>query len=514
MQVHYRPPGPVAKAFIQDQSFFSGIQGPVGSGKSSAACMKIIKCATEMPACRDGIRRSKWAVIRNTYPELKTTTIKTWLEWFPEEHFGRFLWTPPYTHVVKFADVELEVVFIALETEDDVGKLLSLDLTGGWINEARELPKGILDALTLRLGRYPPTREVDEFWYGLIADTNAPPDDHWWAVMSGQAPPPEHYSETEKAQLVKPDDWTFYSQPGAAIELKDQSGRNTGWKLNPEAENLTALPRDYYKHAMTGKDSDYIRVFIGNQIGSARGGKPVYGNFSRQLHVAVHSRQPDPKLPILLGIDFGLTPAVTFAQRYADQRFYLFDEYTSTDVGLVSLARVIKDKLAYWQRMTGESFEYRAWGDPAGDARSPHDEHTRTSYQILASHGVIARPAPSNDPVLRIEAVDSLLTTLIDGQTMVLIDPRCRVMIRGFEEGYHYKKKKGLAEQGTLDKPEKNQYSHPHDSFQYLVLGEGVGTELKRRQKNAQPVTNARKPWNPYDRQWAPGGRAPRLRNP
>jgi hypothetical protein len=504
----------VAREFMLDDAFFTGIQGPVGSGKSSAACMKIMKAATEMPKNRAGIRRSKWAVVRNTYPELKTTTIETWLEWFPEQHFGRFIWTPPFTHVIRFADVELEVVFLALDTEADVGKLLSLDLTGAWINEAREIPKGILDAATLRLGRFPPRREVDTFWYGLIADTNAPPDDHWFAIMSGQSPVPEHFTDNERAQMVKPDDWNFYLQPGAAIETRDSAGRTTGWELNPKAENLDHLPKNYYKNAMTGKTNEYIRVFIGNKVGSARAGQPVYGNFSAQLHVASADMAPDPRLPILLGFDFGLTPAFVMAQRYTDLSWLVFDEFTSRDVGFRELARHAKDRLGYWSRMAGTEFEYRAWGDPAGDARSPYDDQKRTAFQLLEANGLIVKPAPSNDPVLRIEAVDSLLTTLIDGHPLLTLSPRTRVLIRGFEEGYQYKKKRGMESVGTEDKPDKNQYSHPHDALQYLVMGEGVGRDLKRRQRiNHQGQYNARTSWNPYDRQTGLANRPPRLRS-
>lgn len=515
MELHYRPPGPVARAFLKDDSFFTGIQGPVGSGKSSAACMKIMKAATEIPPGPDGIRRSRWAVIRNTYPELKTTTIETWLEWFPEKHFGRFIWTPPFTHALRFADVEMDVLFLALDSDQDIGKLLSLDLTGAWINEAREIPKAVLDATTLRLGRYPPRRDVDTFWYGVIADTNAPAEDHWFAIMSGQSPVPEHFSELEAAQMVKPEDWSFHIQPGAVIEQRDKAGRTSGWTINDKAENLDALPKHYYKQAMTGKDSDYIRVFIGNRIGSARGGKPVYHNFSNQIHVGNDDLMPDPRLPIIMGIDFGLTPAVIFAQRYVDGSFFVFDELTSRDMGLVQLATQARDRLVKWERLAGGEFAYRAWGDPAGDARAASDEFTRNSFQILASHGISARPAHTNDPVMRIEAVDYLLTSLLDGRPLITVAPRCRVLIRGFEEGYRYKKKpnsQAMVGTETTDKPDKNQFSHPHDALQYLVLGEGVGKELKRRQRiNSQPVV-ARKPWNPYDRQIGARDRTPRLR--
>lgn len=513
MQIRYRPPGPVGRAFMLDDAFFTGIQGPVGSGKSSAACMKIMKMATEMPADRGGKRRSRWAVIRNTYPELKTTTIETWLEWFPEKHFGKFIWTPPYTHAIRFGDVELDVLFLALDKEADMGKLLSLDLTGAWVNEAREIPKGIVDAATLRLGRFPPRRDVPDFWYGLIADTNAPPDDHWWAIMSGQAPVPEHFTESDAAQMIKPDDWHFHLQPGGMIEEKNQAGKTIGWKPNPEAENLENLPENYYKNAVTGKTNEYIRVFIGNKIGSARAGQPVYKNFSREVHVSTADYAPDPRLPILIGMDFGLTPAFVMGQRHIDLSWAVFEEFTSRDVGFKELAERCLSRLHYWSALVGEEFQYRAWGDPAGDARSPYDAEKRTAFQLLEAYGLSVRPAPSNDPVLRIEAVDHLLTALIDGRPMIQLSPRCQVLNRGFEEGYRYKIKRDVTSIGTDEKPEKNQYSHPHDALQYMVLGEGVGRDLKRARKigSGAPV-NARGRWNPYDRALGVAPRPPRLR--
>jgi pantothenate kinase-related protein Tda10 len=39
MNLDYKPPGPVAKAFMKDRSFVRGLRGPVGSGKSVASCM-------------------------------------------------------------------------------------------------------------------------------------------------------------------------------------------------------------------------------------------------------------------------------------------------------------------------------------------------------------------------------------------------------------------------------------------------------------------------------------------
>jgi hypothetical protein len=51
--------------------------------------------------------------------------------------------------------VHIEWLFRALDRPNDVKKLLSLELTGGWINECREMPRSVVDMLQGRVGRYP-----------------------------------------------------------------------------------------------------------------------------------------------------------------------------------------------------------------------------------------------------------------------------------------------------------------------------------------------------------------------
>jgi hypothetical protein len=59
----YKPAGAVAKAFMMDDSFFRGIMGPFGSGKSTVCIMEILRRASLQQPGKDGIRRSRWAVI-------------------------------------------------------------------------------------------------------------------------------------------------------------------------------------------------------------------------------------------------------------------------------------------------------------------------------------------------------------------------------------------------------------------------------------------------------------------
>ena len=76
-------PTDTADAFHKDKSLIRALLGPVGCGKSVACCMEIFRIMMNQEPGRDGFRRTKAVCIRNTYPELVTTTIKTWKMLFP-----------------------------------------------------------------------------------------------------------------------------------------------------------------------------------------------------------------------------------------------------------------------------------------------------------------------------------------------------------------------------------------------------------------------------------------------
>jgi len=120
---------PTVSRFMRSNAPVRGIIGPVGSGKSTGCCWEVFRHAQEQTPGPDGKRRSRWAVIRNTYRELADTTVKTWLSWFPESLVGQFN-RADMTHVVRAGDVEAEVLFRALDRPQDISKLLSLELTG------------------------------------------------------------------------------------------------------------------------------------------------------------------------------------------------------------------------------------------------------------------------------------------------------------------------------------------------------------------------------------------------
>ncbi len=476
---------------MKDSNFFRGIRGPVGSGKSVACCVEVFRRSLEQKKNDQGIRKSRWAIIRNTNPQLRTTTIKTWLDWFPEDVWGKFHWSVPYTHHIQQDELDIEVLFLALDRPEDVKKLLSLELTGIWINEAREVPKSIIDACTMRVGRYPSMREGGASWSGVIADTNAPEEDHWWAIMAGEVPIPDYIPREQAQMLIKPDNWSFYVQPSAMKEKLDEKGDVDSYEVNKSAENISNILETYYPNLIRGKTKSWIDVYVMNKLGSIQEGKPVYPQFVSETHIAEEEIPIAVGVPLYIGVDFGLTPAAVFGQKVRG-RWLLQSEIVAIDMGIVRFAELLRQEIA--TRFSG--LDVNIIGDPAGDFRAQTDEST--PFQILRGAGLRAIPAPSNSVDLRLESVASQLTKMSDGQPAFLIDRRCPTLIKGFQGGYCYRRMQVSGERYD-DKPEKNMYSHIHDALQYLMLGAGEGRQLIAGQ---QPLSsfNAKKDYDVFKR--------------
>tara|TARA_R110001599_G_scaffold97259_1_gene251055 strand:- start:377 stop:1507 length:1131 start_codon:yes stop_codon:yes gene_type:complete len=365
IEFKYKPDGQVLKDFMRDDTFFRGIRGPVGSGKSVSCCVEVFRRSIMQKPNKDGVRRSRWAIIRNTNPQLRTTTIKTWLDWFPEEEWGKFMWSVPFTHHIKKADLDMEVLFLALDRPEDVKKLLSLELTGIWINEAREIPKSIIDACTMRVGRFPSMREGGPSWSGVIADTNAPEEDHWWPIMSGEVPIPDHIPIEQARMLVKPDNWSFYSQPPAMEEKLTDEGSIDNYLESNKAENKKNMLKTYYPNLVKGKTKSWIDVYVMNRLGTIQEGKPVYPHFVTETHVATEEIPIAVGVPLYIGVDFGLTPAAVFGQKVRG-RWLIQSEIVAIDMGIVRFSELLRQEIA----TRFSDLEVLIYGDPAGDFRA------------------------------------------------------------------------------------------------------------------------------------------------
>ena len=251
------PDGKTLTDFILDRSPVSIIQGPVGSGTSTACCHKMWMISNEQKADLQGYRKSRWVIVRNTFDQLKQTTLKTWKYWFVEKAMGTFgdvkMSNPP-EHFIEWdrpdgTRVKAEFIFLSLDKEEDVAKLLSMECTGVWFNEAQFSDKAIFDAAHSRAmqGRYPPLLDGGPTWKGVIADLNAPPEGHWIPYLRGDVPLPLEWDDDQRREYEKPEDWEFFVQPPGLIELFE-NGRLTGYVENTREERIA---RDL-------KDVDYV----------------------------------------------------------------------------------------------------------------------------------------------------------------------------------------------------------------------------------------------------------------
>jgi hypothetical protein len=467
----YEFDGLVLDRFIQSKAFVQVLLGPIGSGKSKACCLKAYKIAAEQKPGPDGIRRVRVAVVRNSYPLLRTTTVRTWLDTFPETIYGRLMWSQPPRQVVKWGDIQLEADFIALDDDADVAKLRSGEFTFFWINEIQYMPKILFDEMTSRVGRYPAVKDGGATWRGIIADGNVPDPDHWLALSLGLSPPPEGMPEDEQAALAWPSTWDSFIQPAGLIEVRDGNGRVVAYEENPNAENQKWLPEDYYLRLVENKSRSWVQSRVLNQVALVSSGAPVWLAFRQEVHVAKEVLKPVPGHEVWVGADFGRSPAVVFAQA-VNNRVSILAEMQGYNESAVTFAPRVKRFLESHFR----GFQYQAFGDPKGRDRTQTDE--RTAYDVFRANGIDMRASPIKQNLIetRIAAVDSILNQLSDGRPRLQISPNCRTLIGGMSGGYCYERKMHSSEVKT--EPSKNRFSHLCDALQYVLIAMGEGRTM------------------------------------
>jgi len=108
--------------------------------------------------------------------------------------------------------------------------LLSYELTGVYLNEFRDIPRAIVEALDGRIGRYPRMEEGGPTWVGIWGDSNMPEiSSYWHSMLTGRNP--------DDPTEPKPNKWAVFTQPPAMLRA---SGNE--YVVNPAAENLRFLP--------------------------------------------------------------------------------------------------------------------------------------------------------------------------------------------------------------------------------------------------------------------------------
>lgn len=451
-----------------DENRFKLLFGHVASGKSVANCIEIMRQFLQLPLCSDKVRRGKWVIVRNTYPELKMTTLATWLQWFPEEQFGRLYKQSPYFHMMRFVDEkgiqnELDVYFMSLDSADDEKKLLSLEVTGFFVNEVSEIPWRIIEAMMTRLTcRYPSKKMLGlpEDYQGLpyhqciIADSNPPSLRHWIKVRLEDAP------DYERVGLK------IYKQPPAMIfdiEKRD-------YVINPERENRIGIPDEAMVAMARTLDEETFKVKVLGEYACVFDGKPVHPAYRQSIHYSKSVITAVPNEPLYIGWDFGLTPAAIIMQ-YINSQVRVLDECYTFSMDLEQfLINLFLPKYYTKYEAWFKSRNYVSTGDPAG--ATPGQATGIHCLKILRHHGIETRAARTNKPLIRQSALNYHLNRMNMGEPGFLVSNNCVFINEGIAGGYRYDEIKTF-EDGEIryrDVPFKNEYSHAVEACHYGLM--------------------------------------------
>jgi hypothetical protein len=199
-------------------------------------------------------------------------------------------------------------------------------------------------------------------------------------------------------------------------------------------------------------------------------GKAVYEDYDKLRHEVRREELPHLGLPLLLGWDFGLTPAAVVGQLRGNQ-LHIIREFVSEHSSIEKFAPAVMSELkVHYPEWRDAKTDFRHYIDPAGLQKVQTD--ARTCASVMYSKGLRSIYAGPNDWESRRKAVEHfLMLHTRDGAGLQLNPKHCSTLSKGFSGGYVYPEKYLTLEPAGKPTPVKNKYSHPHDALQYLAGG-------------------------------------------
>lgn len=486
-----RSPGPVADAFTRSRAFIAVIIGPVGSGKTMAALQKGLRVGALQKGVKDdkGVvwRKARIGVIRESYPSLKSTTLKSWFNVVPEAE-GKFLWSAPFTHTfrkilkrdgegrpIDVLDIEFEFRAIGDQTVEEACR--GWEVNAVIVDEADLQPSDLVPFLTGRVGRFSdldPSLVVDP---QIILSMNMPDiENHAYQLAMDKEM--DGLTEQDRIDLVG----ALGGRP--LIETFVQPGG-----MEPDAENIHNLHggRGYYvlQVASNKHKPGYVDRMVHNKPVPLMHGKPVNAEFLYTAHVQECTW--DRRRPLIIGLDQGLYAAAVVLQRNELGQIRTLMEVVNIEQGKKkSLLKVgpsafgKKLRQALLDRFPGiENEHVRIVCDPAAfaaDDREDNEHDWVLSCQSALKFGRI-RKAKSNRQGLRNEAIWQAQAS----RGGYLVDPSCRHLIKAHSGGYRYQKEElGTGELRAHLEIANTIYTHVADAEQYAALeGEHVISDIR-----------------------------------
>ncbi|MGI9297818.1 MAG: hypothetical protein ACR2QC_07960 [Gammaproteobacteria bacterium] len=432
---------PIQKLFIESHARADLFASRMGEGKSAGLCWAIVYHTRHNPG-------ASWAFIRDTWENLRDTSLVEFLHWFPAGIFGTWKASDKtYTWRGNAVGLHGRVYFLGMDDERDSAKLQSRPLAGIAIDEPAPaadsvgVSEMIFDVGLSRL------RQKGMNWYAVKLATNNPDETHW-----------------THRRFVDPGTSGFM-----CFQPKEQ-------------ENKHNLPPGYYEQLASdwAHRPDLRRRFIEGKFGFQQIGKAVAKAWSDQLHLA-SQLQPITRRELILLWDFGLNPTCVISQVTPAGVWNILQAFGGDGIGVEELIEddvlpaLSKDyPWALGSKKRGRKAMLRHIGDSMGktpEASSSNRSAVKTLRRMLGGSWRDG-PVPLADGVGPLNKRLSKVTIDVDGRPIGVIRVdrlKAKIVWHALRGGWHFK----VSNTGMVSRePNKlSVHSHPGDCMRY---GAGV----------------------------------------
>lgn len=430
--------GNTQQAFITSRAEADLFACRMGEGKSAALVWSVYYHTLHNPG-------AIWAIIRDTWENLRDTTQKEFFYWFPPGVAGEWkASTKTWTWLLP--NLRGEVMFLGMDDEKDAHKLQSRPLSGFAMDEpapaagAGGIDEFIFSTAMTRL------RVPNMKWYGAKLAENNPDETHWTYKL-----------------FVEP------GYPGTDPDIELPPEQKHGYRCFQTVgpENLQNLPAGYYERLEAQYEKsgrlDLRDRFARGQFGFQQPGTPVTPQFNEMIHVRNDIDVIDGA-EVKICWDFGLNPTAILTQITPMGHWNILEAYVGDgDIGVYELiGGVVGPRLNDRFRALPVSH----YGDPQGKQREQSSAQQSAVRVIKNEIGGPWRPGPKDFPERR-DPIGKALTLLRNGTGFIQIDrKRAKPVWHALRGGWHYKKHKNNV---VSVLPVKDIHSHPGDALAYAA---------------------------------------------
>lgn len=385
---------------------FKGFSGPVGSGKSAALCLEVVR--------QSFVNRGRQGLLAApTFGMLRDATLASFFRVMEEHEID-------FEH--RKSDGELTV-------------------------------KGPESMVLLRSLEEPERlRGTNLAWFGI--DELSYAREEAWLRLEARLRDPK------AAKLCGFGVWTPQGHDWIYKRFVDKPVAGYGCVRAKPFENRFLLDKtpDYYERLEESYDPKFYQQEVLGEYLNSRADR-VYHCFNRAVHIVRQAY--DPKKPLFWALDFNVAPMSSVLLQEHSGRLVVIDE--------IVLERATTEEAGqeFENRYKGHSAGLEIFGDASG--RNMHTTGS-TDYTTLQSflyragfRNVRLRVPQRNPPVLsRVQKVNALLTNAL-GEVRLEIDPKCSELIKDFEEVMF------KPESGVIDKVRDARRTHASDALGYLI---------------------------------------------